>query len=46
LENPDLWQRYVRWVMSDPVRKAAHWKGTTKIEAGQVKTVNERIDCR
>jgi hypothetical protein len=30
--------------MSDPVVKQEHWKGTTKIEAGQVETVNERID--
>jgi uncharacterized protein (DUF2235 family) len=39
-----LGRRYERWVMSDPVRKEAHWKGTTKIEAGEVQTVNERID--
>lgn len=43
-----LWQyfseRYVRWVMSDPVEKKAHWKGKRKIEDGTVQTVNERID--
>lgn len=39
-----LGKRYVRWVMSDPVKKEAHWKGTTKIDAGWVETVNERID--
>jgi len=39
-----LGKRYVRWVMSDPVEKEAHWKGKTRIEAGWVETVNERID--
>jgi len=37
-------KRYVRWVMSDPVEKKPQWKGTRKIEAGWVETVNERID--
>lgn len=37
-------KRFVRWVMSDPVKKEAHWKGTQKIEDGWVETVNERID--
>lgn len=37
-------RRYERWVMSDPVRKEAHWKGTTRIETGRVETVHERID--
>ncbi|MDB6034775.1 MAG: hypothetical protein JWM16_5113 [Verrucomicrobiales bacterium] len=35
---------YVRWVMSDLVRKVPHWKGTRQIKAGVVRTVNERID--
>ena len=35
-------KRYVRWVMSDPVRKKAHANG--KEVMGTVKTVNERID--
>jgi uncharacterized protein (DUF2235 family) len=39
-----LGKRYVRWVMSDPVKKEPHWKGTTRIDAGWVETVNERID--
>jgi uncharacterized protein (DUF2235 family) len=38
-------KRYIRWVMSDPVEKVAHWKGKIKVQAGQVKTVNERIDA-
>lgn len=37
-------KRYVRWVMSEPVRKEPHWKGSRRIEAGWVQTVNERID--
>ena len=37
-------KRYIRWVMSDPVLKKAHWKGTRRIEDGWVETVNERID--
>jgi uncharacterized protein (DUF2235 family) len=37
-------KRYVRWVRSDPVPKAAHWKGKSWIEAGCVETANERID--
>jgi uncharacterized protein (DUF2235 family) len=37
-------KRYVRWVMSDPKPKAAHWKGKTRIDDGWVETVNERID--
>lgn len=37
-------KHYVRWVMSDPVRKAAHHKGLRTIPAGTVETVNERID--
>lgn len=36
---------YERWVMSAPVRKEAHWKGTSRIETGWVETVNERIDA-
>jgi uncharacterized protein (DUF2235 family) len=39
-----LGKRYVRWVMSDPVSKEAHWKGTTWVPKGTVHTVNERID--
>lgn len=39
-----LGKRYVRWVMAPPVRKKAHWKGTTRIEDGTVQTANERID--
>jgi uncharacterized protein (DUF2235 family) len=39
-----LGKRYERWVMADPVKKEAHWKGTRKIDAGWVETVNERID--
>jgi uncharacterized protein (DUF2235 family) len=39
-----LGRRYLRWVMSSPVRKDAHWKGVKKIEDGWVETVNERID--
>ncbi len=35
---------YLRWIMSDPVRKEAHCKGKRRIEAGWVETVNERID--
>jgi|KBSSwiStaDraftv2_1062776.scaffolds.fasta_scaffold201436_1 uncharacterized protein (DUF2235 family) len=39
-----LWQRYVRWVMADPV-----WKPSRKVNgrlstAGWVQTANERID--
>ena len=37
-------KRYVRWLMSDPVRKEEHWKGQSYIPAGCVETVNERID--
>jgi hypothetical protein len=37
-------KRYLRWVMSDQVEKQTHWKGKSKIEAGWVETVNERID--
>jgi uncharacterized protein (DUF2235 family) len=37
-------KRYVRWVMSDPVPKEAHWKGKRWIDTGWVETVNERID--
>lgn len=40
-----LGKPYERWVMADPVKKEAHWKGTRKIEAGRVETVNERIDA-
>ena len=36
--------RYIRWVMSEPKLKAAHWKGRSRIEDGWVETVNERID--
>jgi uncharacterized protein (DUF2235 family) len=39
-----LGKRYVRWVMADPVRKAEHWDGTNHVAAGEVRTVNERID--
>jgi uncharacterized protein (DUF2235 family) len=39
-----LGKRYVRWVMSAPVTKEAHWKGTTWVPKGTVHTVNERID--
>jgi len=39
-----LGKRYVRWVMSDPVTKEVHWKGTTWVPKGTVHTVNERID--
>jgi len=39
-----LGERYVRWVMSEPVTKEAHWKGTTWVPKGTVHTVNERID--
>jgi uncharacterized protein (DUF2235 family) len=35
---------YMRWVMAEPVKKTEHWKGNRKIDAGLVKTVNERID--
>jgi uncharacterized protein (DUF2235 family) len=37
-------KRYVRWVMSYPVKKEAHVKGNQTIGAGTVETVNERID--
>jgi uncharacterized protein (DUF2235 family) len=37
-------QRYIRWVMSDPVMKMAHKKNGQMVRAGQVQTVNERID--
>ncbi len=37
-------KRYVRWVMSIPVRKVAHWKGKRRIDDGWVETANERID--
>jgi uncharacterized protein (DUF2235 family) len=37
-------RRYLRWVKSEPVKKQAHWKGTSRIEDGFVETVNERID--
>lgn len=39
-----LGKPYERWVMAGDVKKKAHWKGTRWIEAGKVKTVNERID--
>ena len=39
-----LGRRYVRWVMSDPKLKAAHWKGRSFIQDGWVETVNERVD--
>jgi uncharacterized protein (DUF2235 family) len=39
-----LGKRYVRWVISDPVRKVAHWKGKRQIDDGWVETVNERVD--
>ena len=39
-----LGRRYVRWVMSDPVRKEAHQSGLRAVPAGTVTTVNERID--
>ena len=35
---------YLRWVMSDPIPKAARWRGATRIDDGWVETVNERID--
>lgn len=37
-------QRYVRWVMSDPVDKPEHKKNGQMVPAGRVQTVNERID--
>ena len=37
-------KRYVRWVMSEPVRKKAHSSGLRAVPAGAVTTVNERID--
>ncbi len=37
-------QRYTRWVMSDAVDKPAHKKNGQMVPAGQVQTVNERID--
>jgi uncharacterized protein (DUF2235 family) len=37
-------RRYERWVMSEPVRKEKPGKGTKRIDAGWVETVNERID--
>jgi uncharacterized protein (DUF2235 family) len=39
-----LGKRYLRWVMSDPIKKEAHMKGNQSIGAGFVETVNERID--
>lgn len=39
-----LGKPYLRWVMSKPIPKSAHWKGKTQIEDGWVQTVNERID--
>jgi uncharacterized protein (DUF2235 family) len=39
-----LGKHYVRWVMSDPVRKQEHWKGKAHVPDGWVRTVNERID--
>ncbi len=39
-----LGKRYVRWVMSDPVRKNTRPLGSRNSEAGWVHTVNERID--
>jgi len=39
-----LFQRYVRWVMSDPKEKPEHTKNGQVIPAGTVRTVNERID--
>lgn len=39
-----LGKRYLRWVMSDPIKKEAHMKGNQSIGAGLVETVNERID--
>lgn len=35
---------YVRWVMSDPVYKKSHWRGNSRVDAGWIKTANERID--
>jgi hypothetical protein len=37
-------QRYVRWVMSDPVDKPEHMRNGHLVPAGRVETVNERID--
>ena len=37
-------QRYVRWVMSDPVDKPEHKRNGHLVPAGMVETVNERID--
>jgi uncharacterized protein (DUF2235 family) len=37
-------QRYVRWVMSDPVDRPEHRKNGQIVPAGRVETVNERID--
>jgi len=37
-------QRYIRWVMSDPVDKPEHKKNGQVVPAGRVETVNERID--
>jgi hypothetical protein len=39
-----LGKPYLRWVMSNPVKKTAHWKGKRRIGDGWVETVNERID--
>jgi len=40
-----LGKRYVRWVMSDPVEKQAHWKGKAKIEAGWVERSTNGLIC-
>ena len=40
-----LGRRYTRWVMADPVRKAASRRGSGTSTPGWVQTVNERIDA-
>jgi uncharacterized protein (DUF2235 family) len=37
-------QRYVRWVMANPMDKPEHKRNRRTIPAGRVQTVNERID--
>lgn len=37
-------QRYIRWVMAEPVDKPEHKRNGQIVPAGRVQTVNERID--
>lgn len=37
-------QRYIRWVMSNPLDKPEHKRNGYSVPAGRVETVNERID--